>query len=126
MASLPNAEVQSGYNRMRSLTWSREEKVIARKAFDAALRRELAGVIAKVKKMAAKIEQPSELWDLEFYLSKRRQEIDRRYDYRYSVLIFVFAELIRTGPAARGRVARVGTGEDRFHSRACAAVILSL
>lgn len=97
MVSLPNPDVESGYNRKRSLTWSREEKIIARKAFDAALRRELAGVIGTAKKMAAKVEQPSELWDLEFFLTKRRQEVDRRYDYRYSVLIFVFADLIRHG-----------------------------
>jgi len=114
MASLPDPEVQSGYNRMRSLTWSREEKVIARKAFDAALRRELAGVIGKAKKMAAKIEEPSELWDLEFYLTKRRQEINRRYDYRYSVLIFVFAELIRTGQLREEELR--GLGEEKIDS----------
>jgi len=36
--------------------------------------------------MAAKIEQVGDVWDLEYYLTKRRQEIDRQYDYRYSVL----------------------------------------
>ena len=47
--------------------------------------------------MAARIEQPSDLWELERYLTERRKEIDRQYDYRYSVLIFVFAELIQKG-----------------------------
>jgi integrase len=30
------------------------------------------------------IQQPSDLWDLEHYLTERRREIDRKYDYRYS------------------------------------------
>jgi hypothetical protein len=36
--------------------------------------------------MAGKIEQPAELWDLESYLTQSRKQIDRKYDYRYSVL----------------------------------------
>ena len=47
--------------------------------------------------MAAKIDQPSDLWELERYLTQRRKEIDRQYDYRYSVLLFVFADLIQRG-----------------------------
>jgi hypothetical protein len=37
------------------------------------------------------------LWDLENWLTERRQEIDKRYDYRYSVLPLVFAQLLRDG-----------------------------
>lgn len=47
--------------------------------------------------MAEKIEQPSDLWELERYLTERRKEIDRQYDYRYSVLLSVFADLIQKG-----------------------------
>jgi hypothetical protein len=47
--------------------------------------------------MAGRIEQPSDLWELERYLTERRKEIDRQYDYRYSVLISVFADLIQKG-----------------------------
>ena len=36
--------------------------------------------------MADKIEQPTDLWDLEHYLTESRKKIDRKYDYRYSVL----------------------------------------
>jgi|SRR5450631_2282165 len=49
------------------------------------------------KEIAGKIEQPFDLWELERYLTQRRQEIDRQYDYRYSVLLFVFAGLIQRG-----------------------------
>ena len=47
--------------------------------------------------MASQIQQSSDLWDLEHYLTQRRNEIDRKYDYRYSVLPEVFGELVREG-----------------------------
>src|ERR1700724_1277451 len=74
--------------------WSRPEKTIARKAFDAALGRELHEVIQEAKKMASQIRQSSDLWDLEHYLTERRKEIDRKYDYRYSKLPHVFGRLL--------------------------------
>jgi len=74
--------------------WSRSEKALARKAFDAALGRELHEVIQEAKKMASQIQQSSDLWDLEHYLTQRRKEIDRKYDYRYSQLTHVFGTLL--------------------------------
>jgi hypothetical protein len=74
--------------------WSRSEKTIARTAFDAALGRELHEVIQEAKKMASKIQQSSDLWGLEHYLTQRRKEIDRKYDYRYSQLTQVFGKLL--------------------------------
>src|ERR1700761_1025430 len=71
---------------MQDLKWSATEKIIARKAFNLALEWELQAVILEAKSMAAKIQKPSSLWDLEQYLTQRRREIDRIYDYRYSVL----------------------------------------
>lgn len=73
------------------------EKVIARKAFNLALARELQAVILEAKSRAAKIQQPSDLWDLEQYLTQRRQEINRTYDYRYSVLPLVLGKLLSNG-----------------------------
>ena len=73
---------------------SRSEKVIARTAFDAALGRELHELIQQAKKMASQIQQSSDLWDLEHYLTQRRQEIDRKYDYRYWQLTQVFGRLL--------------------------------
>jgi Photoprotection regulator fluorescence recovery protein len=75
-------------------TRSRSEKAIARTAFDAALGRELHEVIQEAKKMASQIQQSSDLWDLEHYLTQRRKEIDRKYDYRYSRLTQVFGRLL--------------------------------
>ena len=47
--------------------------------------------------MAGQIQQPSDLWDLESYLTQRRKEIDRKYDYRYSRLTHVFGKLLHEG-----------------------------
>ena len=44
--------------------------------------------------MASQIQQSSDLWDLEHYLTQRRKEIDRKYDYRYSPLTQVFGRLL--------------------------------
>jgi hypothetical protein len=77
--------------------WSKSEKALARTAFDAALGRELHEVIQEAKKMASQIQQSSDLWDLEHYLTERRKEIDRKYDYRYSQLTHVFGRLLHEG-----------------------------
>jgi hypothetical protein len=82
---------------IRDMNWSPSEKRLARQAFDRALQREFEAVIRETKRLAAEIQQPEELWELERYLGDRRKEIDSRFDYRYSVLPFVFADLIRTG-----------------------------
>ena len=82
---------------MRDLRWSPAEKAIARKVYESALQQELEAVVRETKEMAAKIEQVGDVWDLEYYLTKRRREIDRQYDYRYSVLPDVFGNLIRKG-----------------------------
>jgi hypothetical protein len=44
--------------------------------------------------MASQIQRSSDLWDLEHYLTQRRKEIDRKYDYRYSQLTQVFWRLL--------------------------------
>jgi hypothetical protein len=85
---------QDSYPYQNEPIWSRSEKAIARTAFDAALGRELHEVIQQAKKMASQIQQSSDLWDLEHYLTQRRKEIDRKYDYRYSQLTQVFGRLL--------------------------------
>ena len=74
--------------------WSRSEKAIARKAFDAALKRELHEVMQETKQMASQIKEPSDLWDLERYLTERRKDIDRKYDTRGSRLKDVLGRLL--------------------------------
>jgi len=74
--------------------WSRSEKAIARKAFDAALKRELHEVMREAKQMANQINKPDDLWDLERYLTERRKDIDRKYDARGSRLKDVLGRLL--------------------------------
>jgi hypothetical protein len=85
---------QDSYPYQHEPIWSRSEKAIARKAFDAALGQELHEVIQEAKKMAIRIQQPSDLWDLEYYLTQRRKEIDRKYDFRGSRLTDVLGRLL--------------------------------
>jgi hypothetical protein len=68
----------------------------------------------------AKIEEPSELWGLESWLTKRRREIDRRYDYRYSVLPLVFAHLLRDGRLTEDDLHGLGQGRPDLIRRASA------
>ena len=85
------------YAGMRHLHWSPAEKAVARKAFESALKREFEALITETKQRAAAITQSDDLWELEDHLTQRRIEIDRIYDYRYSVLPDVFGYLVREG-----------------------------
>jgi hypothetical protein len=77
--------------------WSKQEKEIARKAFDAAYERECKAISQNVRKMTAGINDQPGLWRLLEYLTKKREGMDEKYDYRYSVLPFVFSRLIHEG-----------------------------
>src|SRR6266702_5908983 len=85
---------QDSYPYQNEPIWSRSEKTIARTAFDAALKRELQEVIQETKRMANQVNEPADLWDLEHYLTQRRKEIDRKYEYKYSQLTHVFGRLL--------------------------------
>jgi hypothetical protein len=74
--------------------WSKSEKSIARTAVDAALGRELHEVIQQTQRMANQIQRSSDLWNLERYLTQRRKEIDRKYEYHYSRLTDVLGRLL--------------------------------
>jgi hypothetical protein len=114
MASLPGPESRDVQDMVRHLKWSHAEKQIARQAFELALDREFQSVIRNAKEMASKIEQPADLWELEHYLTQSRKKIDRRYDYRYSVLTEVFGRLVREGRLREEELA--GLREDRLES----------
>ena len=77
--------------------WSPAEKKIARRVFDAAPHRELAEVMQEFKFRAAKATEPDDMWSTQEFLTKSRNSIDRKFDYRYSQLEFVFDRLLREG-----------------------------
>jgi hypothetical protein len=77
--------------------WTDAEKKTARKAFDQALGRNLAAIIARAKRRMAEVVEPSDLWELEAYLTESRKSVDRAYQFRYSRLLTVFSILMRDG-----------------------------
>ena len=116
--TIPSA-TQHTYPYQNEPIWSKTEKLIARTAFDAALGRELHEVIQEVKKMASQIQQSSDLWDLESYLTQRHKEIDRKYDYRYSQLTHVFGKLLHESRISEEELR--GLREDKLKAiRSCA------
>jgi len=82
---------------MNEMEWSKKEKEIARRVFSNAYERECVSIALDVRKMAEEINKPSDLWMIHDYLTKKRKEIDNKYDYRYSVLLSLFARLLCEG-----------------------------
>ncbi len=85
------------YPKEGEMRWSKSERAFAQEVFDRALNQELQEVIQPAKKTAAEIKQASELWELERYLTQRRKEINRKYEYRASKLSYVFGTLLHEG-----------------------------
>ena len=96
----------------QDLKWSPAEKKIARSAYDAALETTLETLVAEFKRKADAVTSASELWEIEDYLRQQRREIDTTFDYRYSQLLMVFAQLIRQGRLDESRLA--GLSEDEL------------
>ena len=94
--------------------WSKSEKTIARTVFDDALKGELQDVMQQAKQMANQIKDPADVWGLEHYLTERRKEIDRKYDYRYSQLPRVFGRLLCEGRVSEEELR--GLRDDKLKS----------
>jgi len=75
--------------------WTLEEKKVAEEAFERAYTREIEALISEVRTKSGLINEVKDLWKLHDFLSARRHEIDGKYDYDYSSLLFTFAELVR-------------------------------
>ncbi len=102
--------------------WSRSEKVIARTAFNTALERELQEVMQEAKQKANKIKEPADVWELERYLTQRRKDIDRKYEFRSSRLTHVLGRLL-SERRIRDEELR-GLREDKMKAiRSCAKLL---
>lgn len=77
--------------------WTDLEKKIARTAFDKAYEREVEVLLKQVLEEVGAIAEVKDLWRLHDFLSAKRHEVEGKYDYRYSVLLFTFAELLKEG-----------------------------
>ncbi|AOX04664.1 hypothetical protein BJP34_32840 [Moorena producens PAL-8-15-08-1] len=82
---------------MSESNWSECEKKGAQEAFKKAYNREIKTLIEEVKQKGSEISEIDGVWQLHDLLSTRRHDIDGKYDYRYSSLIFVFARLLKEG-----------------------------
>ncbi len=82
---------------MQHEKWSKTEKAVAKRAFEAALHNEYEALAGKIKEMASHVKEPQDIWSIHDFLTEKRKEIGRKYDYRYSRLILVFALLIKEG-----------------------------
>ncbi len=77
--------------------WSPGEKKAARKIFDKAYRRRCDSVRARLKDMITTAVDPADVWHIHDYLSQERRRTDELFEFRYSVLILVFARLLADG-----------------------------
>ncbi len=82
---------------LRDLKWSAKEKKVAREAFDKAYKQEVRQIHKEVYEKVKSFREENDVWKLHDYLNGKRKEIDEKYDYRYSVLIYVFARLMIEG-----------------------------
>jgi hypothetical protein len=83
--------------KVNEVSWSDLEQEVAQAAFQKAYEREINALIHQVRHNASQVSELEDIWRLHNFLSAKRHEIDGKYDYNYSVLIFVFAELIKQG-----------------------------
>ena len=113
---------QDRYPYQNESTWSRSQKAIARKAFDAVLKRELQAVMEEAKQKASRIKEPADVWKLERYLTERRKEIDGKYEFRSSRLTQTFGRLLCDRRFSENELR--GLGEDKLKAiRSCAKVL---
>ena len=97
---------------MYDLRWSASEKKIARGAYEDALESVLAKLLTEFKAKAAAATTLSDMWAVEDYLRQQRRELDETFDYRYSRLPLVLAQLIREGYLDEARLR--GLSEEKL------------
>jgi hypothetical protein len=96
---------------VRQITWSKTEKSVARRAFDLAYRRECEAITNRIRDMMSIIANPEDIWRIHDFLHEKHKKLHEKYDYRYSVLIFVFAGLMKDGWLKEADL--VGLHEDK-------------
>jgi len=77
--------------------WTQQEKEVARTAFNRAYERETRALIDTIRRQASQASELDDIWNLNDFLSARRFDIDGKYDYQYSQLLFTFARLVKEG-----------------------------
>ncbi len=73
------------------------EENIAKQALQTAYKRETAALIDTIRERAGSITELEDLWYLHDLLSTKRHEIDGKYAYDSSTIVFDFARLVKEG-----------------------------
>ena len=76
-------------------TWTKSQKKHAKELYDRALERKYAALMDEIRRW--EIETPDDIWRLRERLNAKAREVDEKYEYRYSRLIFLFARLVHEG-----------------------------
>ncbi len=99
---------------MPGTEWTKSEKRVARRVFDAALERELAAVMAEFKLRAAAAKEADDIWATEEYLTRARKDINAKYEYSYSRMVMLLGWLLREERIAEHELD--GLAEDKLVS----------
>ena len=99
---------------IRNMNWSQKEKKITRTAFNKAYDSEMKYIDIALRKRVSEIREAQDIWETHDFLTEQRNQIDRKYDYRYSVLIGVIGRLIREGLIRKEDLA--GLSEDKMEA----------
>ena len=71
------------------------EEKIAKQALQKAYEREISALIDDIRDRANSLNEIEDLWDLHDLLSTKRYEIDGKYAYNSSSMVFDFANLVK-------------------------------
>jgi hypothetical protein len=82
---------------MNELKWTKSEKIVAKRVFEKCYQKECEAILTKLKERIASADKPSYLWLIHDFLTEELKKIEDNYDYRYSILILVFARLLKEG-----------------------------
>ena len=66
---------------MDNKEWSKSEKEVARRAFNLAYTRECKSIEEELRSRVSELQDPKGLWGIHDYLSEKRRDTDRKYDY---------------------------------------------
>lgn len=77
--------------------WTNREKEVAQTAFNQAYEREIKDLLKQVREQVNSLAKLENIWQLHDFLSAKRHEIEGKYDYQYSAMVFVFARLVKEG-----------------------------
>ena len=99
---------------MGTSEWSKSENVIPMRASDMAYIRECKSIEEELQRRVSDLQTPEGLWAILDYLTEKQKEMDKKYDYRYSILLFVFARLLHEGWITRDDL--MGLSEDKIEA----------